>query len=575
MHRILLACFCFLLLNSCKQTHHINDTLRQIEKEADDAERTLELIGGIDIDDLDSYNQGYYNLLLAEALLKKGDRLLTVDSLLTLSLDYFDGAQDKELRARVLLNKGKVWHALDDSEEALRYLYAVFDILEKHPDYLILAKTYDELGKIYMEERIYDESLAMFNKGYYCDSIIDRKNFMIYSLCSMGKVYLHKEEPHKSLECFEVAYSRLGEKDSLLRSYVYECLSIYYTATDNVGKALEYTQRSIEYNLGDVPYNKLLNLGDIYASMGQYDSAKHYLNQSILSNNLYTRTSAYGLLYEIEKEASNPELAIEYLLEYQAGFDSIVIISNKTETETLAYKYNVEKAVLEVKNRNKVYILYLVIAFSITFLTSLLIYLLRERKQRAIKEEKERQIILNRKELLEKEREITALIHRVKLLQEESYKNEAVQEGLTYYNELIGKKKEELFFMMKKGFESECEAFRKKNIFARIIELSTQEKDKSKQILTYEEQTLLWKELKKTFPLFMKDLRNTFPALTDDDIKLCCLVITGLSSHAISLCFTVSGTNAIKQRRHRLKTKMTEDPLNFFMYEFIFSSNFG
>lgn len=577
MHRILLTCLCFLLLNSCKQTHHINDTLRQIEEAIDhEVERASGLILGIEIDDLDSYNQGYCNLLLAEILLKKNERLLAVDSLLTTSLGCFDGGQDNELLARVLLNKGRTWHALNDSEEALGYLYPVLDVLEKHPNYLILAKTYDELGKIYMEQAIYDEALVMFNKGYFCDSIVNRKNYMVYSLCNMGKIYLHKEEPDKSLECFEVAYGRLDEKDSLLISYVYECLSIYYTATNNARKALEYTQRSIAYNQGDdVPYNKLLNLGDIYASMEQYDSAKYYLNQSALSDNLYTRTSAYGLLYEVEKEALNPETAIDYLLEYQAGFDSIVLISNKTETETLAYKYNVEKAVLEVKSRNKVYMLYLVIAFSVTLLTSLLVYLWREKKQQAIKQERERQILLNRKELLEKEREISALIHRVKLLQEDSHRNEEIKEGLTYYTELIGKKKEELFFMMKKGFESECEGFRKKHIFAQIIELSTQGRDKKNRILTYEEQLLLWKELNKTFPLFIKDLRNTFPSLTDDDIKLCCLVVTGLSSHAISLCFTVSGTNAIKQRRHRLKTKMTEDPLNSFMYEFIFSYNFG
>jgi ribosomal protein L29 len=179
--------------------------------------------------------------------------------------------------------------------------------------------------------------------------------------------------------------------------------------------------------------------------------------------------------------------------------------------------------------------------------------------------------LYNQTEILRKEKEITNLMFKVNTMQSDLSEINQFKGNIAFYENMINNKKEELFLLFKKDTHSYCEDFKKKNIYSKIIELSTQKKDKDIKILTYQEQDILDQEIKKTFSRFINDLKSTYPTLTDDDIKLCCLSLLNLGTYAISLCFTVSGSNTIKQRRHRIKCKMADDSENSFMYDFIFN----
>jgi tetratricopeptide (TPR) repeat protein len=521
----------------------------------------------------DRFDQAYYYLLRSEISNSKEKYLLRNDSLLDIAYRYFEDRNDDLLQARVLLNKGRIWEGLDNHEDALNHYYTSIDKLDKTTNNELLSTAYTEIGDIYYNQLILDEALKMYDKSYTIDSLNGMKRNMAASLGNKGNTFLLLEKHQEALDCFDKAHQlTVGLSDSVnVLGNIYNSYGTYYSLKGNHQLALDYMLKSIQFNNGNEAINhKYLNLGEIYLSLNQSDSARYYLNRSVTSDNIYTKTVSFNKLYELEKSLGNLETAINCLFEYQIGYDSIVTLTYKTVTEKLAYQYNVEKAVLKVETETKITILILIILFFVLFLSLAIYFILRDKKRKLSEKEKEQEILRNQKEILEKEREINILVHKVNLMQANLSEFHDIESKVAQYEKLIESKKEELFILLKKNTDRSCEHFKKSPIYSKIMELSTQKKDKNVKRLTYQEQETLDQEIKRVFYDFIHELKNTFPSLTDDDFKLCCLSLLQLNLYTISLCFTVSGTNTIKQRRRRIKLKMSGDSENSFMYDFIF-----
>ena len=117
-----------------------------------------------------------------------------------------------------------------------------------------------------------------------------------------------------------------------------------------------------------------------------------------------------------------------------------------------------------------------------------------------------------------------------------------------------------------------AEIFMRTPVFAEIADLERQPADRRARVLSLSRQEVLDAELAETFPEFMAELRAAYPSLTAGDVKLCCLSLTGLSTFGRALCFGSTETNVVKQRKHKIKRKLTTDDAGRQLFDFIFSA---
>lgn len=570
---IILICSFLSCFFSCKDSHKENNTFKRIETTIDiNPDLALQMLDSLYSKiDTSGYNKSYYHLLSAEIDSKKNRLNLKNDSLLELSYKYFHSKGLQKEEARILILKGRIWGDLNLYIDALNYYYRALDILDNSNHYASLSQLYDDLGNIYINQGLYNQALLMYKKGYNYDSLCNNKKNMIIALGNIANTYLYlgKPEKYKPIlsKAFTIAHNTADSINHIC--YLDYLLSIYHTEIADYANALHLITKSIDsHHAKDKIYGKYLVKGEILNKLHRLDSVEYYLQKSIQSENIYGKATGYYELHNYYKSIGNLEKALEYVNLYQNEMDSINNVAFDNETQALIYKYNVEKAVMNIRNQNEKILIILVSCFIFVSLILCIISIIRNRKRKLKEIETEAKILETKSEILKKEKDIRNLQDKITAFRTNFEERES--EVISNYKEIIGIKENELFLLMKKDLRDQCSSFQKTKISQSIIDLSQQEKNKNIKILTYIQQEDLKKEINKSFKRFVIELKEAFPSLSEDDILLCCLSVLGLSLHTISLCFTVSGTNTIKQRRHRTKTKMLDDNPNSFLINFIF-----
>ena len=89
------------------------------------------------------------------------------------------------------------------------------------------------------------------------------------------------------------------------------------------------------------------------------------------------------------------------------------------------------------------------------------------------------------------------------------------------------------------------------------------------QPFNYSEQNILEKEIRACFPVFIHNLLQLCPAITQTEIIICCLSFR-FSMKTIGLCLGCSDSDSIRQHKFRIKHKMTLNSDNSFLFDFIF-----
>ena len=92
----------------------------------------------------------------------------------------------------------------------------------------------------------------------------------------------------------------------------------------------------------------------------------------------------------------------------------------------------------------------------------------------------------------------------------------------------------------------------------------------STRTFNYTEQALLKKEIYTCFKDFIYTLSHLCPKITRTETVICCLSFH-LTMKEISLCLGYVSTDTIRQHKFRIKTKMTINSDNSFLFDFIFS----
>ena len=498
------------------------------------------------LDEMTEADRAYYALLLAEATDKNELPLLPCDSLLDFALDYY-GDDDKEM-AVALLYKGRLLAQMNDKKAAIENNLKALEVLQDYPeDTKSRRLIYSSLGLWYGDCGLYDKALEMQNQAlhYSCSA---KDTAIAYH--NIGYVYTMRD-----LQDSFIAYQRkaveyaVRSKDTNMMVASWHSLSLFYGRFDKTDSAVVYARKVLQYVSDEHKMaNAYYNMGDLYIDLEQYDSARYYLEKSLLLSSSWSMP--YWSLAVMESELGNFQSAYHYLDTFVMVQDSLDVSEKLSEVQHLVYKHQTELEVKDAQIKSRRIIAWIVFMAIIVCFVLILIY------QHRI-DRKNNQQALYEQSLQHANEKLTIMQQRIKenesslvLLQDKENQN---LDEIAKKEQLIAQLKQEKLVLRTWLFQQTA-------IYKKVVLLSEQKEvdKKERKVMTNTDREKLKKTVFEIYADYISPLKEQYAQLTDDDLLLLCLQEANIPSLVIALCFGYTDTVALNQRKSRLRVKMSE-----------------
>lgn len=498
-----------------------------------------------------------YALLLARATDKCEKSLLPCDSLLNITLNYYD--DDEKERAVALLYKGRMEQEINSTKEAIAHLQEGLMILKEFPKEIETKRhILSSLGNLYFDAKHYEEAIKTYQELYKCcmtdkDKSIALNNISSY-YCVTNKIDSALAIQRKALE-----YAIASGDSSMITQSEFNS-SLNYEEFDELDSALYHIYNAIKwFPKGKVPGKIYGNLGSLLIEKGEnIDSAIYYLNKHIEdSTDILGKITTLFSLYEVEKERGNFKAATKYLEEHTEILDSLFTTEQSTEIQQLINQYNIKIHVREeqIKEQHRLY--FIIGGFIFCSLLLMLFYQHRLNKRKRIQTIYQQALEQTKYKMSSLQTIIENNQSIINLLREEHYNLEQDQKKKT--NEI---QERELIIERLKQEKSELRnwLFTQSDIYKKIVILSKQEVSDKKEmkVLTNTELKKLQKIIFDIYKDYVSTLQEKYPKLTEEDILYLCLKEAKLKSQTIALCFGYNNTHPINQRKLRIKERMKD-----------------
>lgn len=487
----------------------------------------------------------HYALLMTAATDKKELSLIPCDSLINFALDYYD--DDEKEKATALLYRGRLLGEIGETAEAINCSMQALEILKSYPKGLKSKRLiYSALGNWYIDNKLYDKALEVLNEELeYADTDLSKS----IALNNLSNVYwgLDKTDSVLIIQNEAIKYALLSNDSSMIRT----CLrnqSLYFNIFEEFDSAMVYAQKTLLYLPEKGDEGCYFNLGDLYLSEGKFDSAKYYLEKSLLDTDLYQKRVSYGALAFLEKELGNFESAFNNLEEFVNIADSLNDENKMMEVGRLVYKHNAEMQVENEHVKAQRSIGVSVVVGIIICLLVILVY------QNRLNERKRLQ--------LQYEQSSKDMDYKQSVLQQNIEDNRTMiaflQQGQKDTKEEIKQREQTIAQLKEEKLRLRNWLFEQSDIYKKVYAISQQTdiEEKKRKVLTTVEQDKLQQTIFGIYEEYVSYLKKEYPRLMEKDILLLCLQKTKLSSLTIALCFGSTNTQAINQRRSRLKDRM-------------------
>ena len=498
------------------------------------------------LDEMTEADRAYYALLLAEATDKNELPLLPCDSLLDFALDYY-GDDDKEM-AVALLYKGRLLAQMNDKKAAIENNLKALEVLQDYPeDTKSRRLIYSSLGLWYGDCGLYDKALEMQNQAlhYSCSA---KDTAIAYH--NIGYVYTMRD-----LQDSSIAYQRkaveyaVRSKDTNMMVASWHSLSLFYGRFDKTDSAVVYARKVLQYVSDEHKMaNAYYNMGDLYIDLEQYDSARYYLEKSLLLSSSWSMP--YWSLAVMESELGNFQSAYHYLDTFVMVQDSLDVSEKLSEVQHLVYKHQTELEVKDAQIKSRRIIAWIVFMAIIVCFVLILIY------QHRI-DRKNNQQALYEQSLQHANEKLTIMQQRIKenesslvLLQDKENQN---LDEIAKKEQLIAQLKQEKLVLR-------TWLFQQTSIYKKVDTLYEQQEvdKKARKVMTNSDCEKLKKTVFEIYADYISPLQIQYSQLTEDDLLCLCLLEAGIPPLVIALCLGHTDTVAFNKRKSRLKVKMSE-----------------
>lgn len=523
----------------------------------------------------------------------------TSDSLINIAYAYFMKQDDPQRRALVLNYEGVINEsAFNDVEKATQFYLMANEEIAKTKDYQLGFLINNSLGNIYAYRHMPEYAMQAFQKAYQYATRAKNKSYIASSLSYIARAYSLQSSWDKAIEYYRKAYESLaGSKDKRTASGILCEMASIYNRIDKYDTAMRYAKQalSIEKAAKLNYYTSSLTIGDIYRNMGNSDSADYYFKQATLSDQIYTRQSAYqGLWYLHSDLTEDYKKALDYSYKFWLETDSIQQMDKSKELIQAKEKFDQQKLIAEKKQlkmeKERITNYYLLGLISLLCIVILLVYTYQHKlikKERTIRKNKElingytikvieNDAIIDRnatliQELSSKIKEDEEVIgdfeeerQSLKALQQQNEKlaqdNLSLQEKIEKFAPALSRKELypdtkpdtlEEFIVLKDRERFLCQQLIMKTEVLKNLK-------KNPKFLTNAQLEELCNATDAIFNNFSKRLGKQFPSLPESDLQLCCLLKLEVSISDIAVLLGISATS-VSRKKLRLKRRIIQE----------------
>lgn len=515
------------ILSACGPDHRVALAEKLMaEKETDSAIAVMHEIKK-PLEDLSNRDYALYALLMSEAVHRKQQLNAATDTLLLPAIKYFSQSGDSLYAERALYCKAHLDRRLYRMDDAMQSFLKALLFLQGSGNDEQLYRVNTWLGVVCLNQGEYSGKVRYSKEALNAALRMGNNFYKILALNDIATGYYFQAKFDSALYYGNAAYKAALE-DSLpgqLR-YIYTDLGSVYKEIGEYEKALDYINRSIAMR----PLKDSIAIMGLYAikldlfgRLGQYDSAHHYFEKSVVSSSLATQVDAYNYMAQTYYRMGRPAEAYPMLLQSMELADTVRKQHHTAEAIALQELYRHEQLSVEnlywrsqaAERQSNVYLM--------TILTLLLfwaasgIYFIYRRNRRRLE--------MQRNQLAHQQEEL-------------HLQRKASSESLQRMAELEQK-----------------EAKLKETFFRRLNQRIVQEIESGGNIILSDDD---WEDIVVNadiiFDGFTKRLQQAYPALNKDDLRYCCMVKMQLSQSEMSQIMHLE-KDSVKKRLKRIRVE--------------------
>ena len=449
------------------------------------------------------------------------------------------------------------------------------------------------LGRTLMEEGLWKQALTMLLKAGKLSLQSNDINLSGYITSNTGMVYYNQADFLLAKDKFLEAASYF-EKAGNKRSYVFALVNTahMYTAMDSTQAAFSYMHKanSLSWALSDSSdlsafYN---NYGNIYASFGDWTTAKKYFSQSIayspeeaahtysalggiyletdsleqaercfekakgVTDNPYTHVELFHHLAELEEKKGNLSQALSLIKQYVDSTETEIQRTKETnlaKAETLFNRKEMLHENFKLRKERENISSYLVgTVFVLLLLSVFYVYRLGRKNRRIIQLTDELQE--QKSHLLEQQMALDSLSRQLKAAQQDNL--EELRQKQSEYDQ----KAQEVELLKQQYLQQRQYLLRESTIYKKIQKLVSTPNPDHKELLTDKDWKAIYKGIDTMYPSLSE--RLVLAGITPTEKKYCYLSFFQLDSKQEAFLLNVNIDTPYKNRtRIRQKLKIT------------------
>ena len=571
------------MLSSCNLNRKSNNALpvELIQAENimyENPDSALQILQGMVIP-LDKEAHATWALLLTQAKYKCD--IAQSDSLVNVAYDYFIKGDDAQKKALSLYIKGGLLNEINQQDKALSYYLKAAEECGYSDDYRLSYLINSHISRMYAERKLYDYSLKYGVKAKENALLAKDSLYLIDSYMVLARVYTTSLQYHIAIESYDNAIDigKKSKKDKKVASALMEKINVLI----KMKKYTEALEVSKKFNRRFIGASGCFTLGHLYYKLDQPDSAYFYLNKAIMSDNIYTQQSAYQVLFYLSKRTQDYKRNTEYSTRLWLINDSINKMERNEALIEMQEKYDQQKVINEKNKAERRGLIVLCISIGLIAIV-VVYYQWRMLIQNKELEEKRKQLNLFVNQLSENKQIIAKNTERINELvknKEDSIENQKEQQDSIermkqqnkslndVNNTLLQQIEEYTAIMDEKSKElKDLHALSEMNLYLHKRELflcaELLKKDEFVNKLKKHPKALdavQWEEtIGKTNTIYDNytiRLRNQVPDLTENDIRICCLIKLSFSNVEIASILGISSASVSRQKL-RLKERIVQ-----------------
>lgn len=326
----------------CRQDNKIYEKLEKIDSLIEHKDYS---VAYAQLTDMDMTNvteeklSAYYNLLMTHALYSL-EQPIANDSLINISVAYYEKAKNKEKLAQSLYYKGMLHDNLDNVELAITNLKKAEDIAVSQKYWELLYKLYINFSYINAKAGNNEKALDYARKSLSVSEQMGDMTKKANSLEKLITAFSRIERDDSANVYTERLLCIIPQVDKKSLPSLFSCVGVSYANMKKYHEAEMYVKKSLDYGFNAHTY---YILGSIYIAQGKEEEAWNAWMKALNTDAIETKVLVFDYIVEYKKLKGEHKEATRWndsLLLYQ---DSLKHIQKTEKTLQIQNEVDMRK----------------------------------------------------------------------------------------------------------------------------------------------------------------------------------------------------------------------------------------